>query len=353
MKMNRLRSFLLVFLCLCLLLPLAGCGKKEAYPMRPSTEEEARTVFTLGEDAVPFEVLRAFYLTRRDALGEAAADTPMEDILEAVIPKICEVYALFSLCRSYGIDPYEDEIQKKLDEYIRINVEGGAHNGIVFPGFSSYDAYLADLRGMYMNDATGRLMLRFSLCEDALRESFGKKYSYTREDVTAFFNGADCVHINRLCRLETGRPAEEDLHAMEEAERLLAAATDYTRVRNIIVQYSFPIIDEKEEYDFYIGRATWDPAHFSELTAAAFSLQPGQFSDIINLGSDGMYILYKMEKEADYLSREYQVIEDLYLWDRLYEGIAQRAAELEAGIAFEGGTYAGLSTADFDGFGEE
>ena len=108
------------FLCLCLALvlvlgtalSLVGCSK---YRLEMSNETESRTVLTVDGYDVPFEVLYSFY--------KNSEKTTHEDRLADALANTAELYALFSLCRSRGIDPFGEEMDARVDTAVREMIE--------------------------------------------------------------------------------------------------------------------------------------------------------------------------------------------------------------------------------------
>jgi hypothetical protein len=61
------KKILALFLALITLLSISACAKNKYKPV-PSTDEEKKTVFTLGEYEVPYELFRTFFLTDKEEL---------------------------------------------------------------------------------------------------------------------------------------------------------------------------------------------------------------------------------------------------------------------------------------------
>ena len=127
---------------------LTACG--ESYKLRKSSEKEAATVLTLGEDEVPFEVLYTFFRNRCDLVGDIDADyfsgeegeARFREMMAAAVEEIAGIYAFLALSREVGIDPYGEEIEDALLDYLKMNVEGGTFGEYEVAGFESYDKYL-------------------------------------------------------------------------------------------------------------------------------------------------------------------------------------------------------------------
>lgn len=151
MKHPRLLRLLCLALALCLLAPLAACSK---YRVEMSNEKESRTVMQLDGYDVPFEVLSFFYHNKPEAATH-------EEKLAAAIRDVCELYAVFSVTRACGIDPFGEELNARLDSAVREMIDS----------FETRREYIDSLARRHMTDNTCRLLLRSYLCEARLLES--------------------------------------------------------------------------------------------------------------------------------------------------------------------------------------
>ncbi len=341
-----------------LLLAFTACGG-EKYPMRPSTVEEQETVFTLGEDAVPFEVLHTFFtntaLSQKDyAEGYfygAEGEARFSAVMEAAIADIAEIYALFAACRAAGIDPYSEEINKTVASYVEKNMEGGSFSDYYLPSFEDYDAYLAYLKTNYhMNDSVSRLLLRFAACEEALIQYYNESVPHSEETVREFFLSENCIHVNWFRQVGytegKGLTYESAMALMQSAkDRLNVAGSDSFRQEQVFID-SFPPATQGElENGFYIGKNTWDPAYLGELTEMAFALSDYTVSEIFEAKDGGLYLVYRLPKDPADLTANYNTIESLYLSECMYTAIAEKKASLMAGISYAEG-FSSLAASD-------
>ncbi len=349
--LHRLKRPLSLLLALFLLsLSLSACGG-EKYPMRPSTVEEQEIVLTFGEDTVPFEVLHTFFTNAARSekeYGDGYFDGDegkdhFDTVMEKAIGNMAEIYALFAHCRSVGIDPYSEEIDEVVASYVEKNMEGGEFAGTFLPSFTDYDAYLEYLeKNFHMNDSVSRLLLRYAACEEALIEHYNRSYSYTREDVAAFFASNDCIRVNwfRQVGYETGKglPYEDALRLMQSAQQNLSNANRNPNKLEAVFINSFPPSSTNEiQNGFYIGRYTWDPAYLGELTEMAFALSDHEVSEIFEARDGGLYLVYRLEKKEADFSSEYESIEALYLSEKMYEALAEEKADLLSSVRYAEG----------------
>ena len=112
MRSNRLLRTLAFVLVLCLSLPLVACSK---YRVEMSDEKQSRTVLSLGGYDVPFEVLYFFY--------KSSTEKTHEEKLARALSDTAEMYAIFSVAKSRGIDPFGDEMNARTDTAVRETID--------------------------------------------------------------------------------------------------------------------------------------------------------------------------------------------------------------------------------------
>lgn len=334
MKHRFLRAMTLLLALLMLTAPLTACGDGYYKPVE-STELEATPVFTLGEDTVNFEVLSTFFHNRCENthgfsdtyFTGADGGERFSTVMREAIGEIALVYAMLSLCREVGIDPYSEEMDTAVNETIKTSVDGGTFGEYEIRGFDSYEDYLAYLRReFHMNDAVNRLMMRYAECEEALSDHYAKSYAYTEADVREFFESDGCIRILWVSRFENsgGLDRADNLALMESARQKLRGADPYKAL-----QYSL-----EPTTDFHLGRHTLDSAYYGKLIEAAYALPVDGVSEVIDLGSEGLFALRRMPKEAAALSQRYEEIAKVYLGEVMYGRIDAIAAELLNGIVY-------------------
>ncbi len=333
-----LRASALGILFALLLSSLASCG----YKMRKSTEKEATPVFTLGEDTVNFEVLYTFFLNRMEVRGWTLDSLDGDDfalLMSEARAEIAEIYALFAVCREVGIDPESKDVEKKITEYVKMNVEGGVVGDTRIEGYESYDAYLADIRSKYhMNDAVNRLMLRYAICEELLVNHYKTAYQYTEEDVEAFFESEDCLHIVWVGRTESdgGLDRAGNLALMDRIREKLESGD----VNGAIG------LSLRPDTDFYMGRYSKDDAYYGELIDTAFGLSEGETSRVLDLGAVGFFVVKRLAKSSSDLDARYEEILEVYITDMLYADVAAAGDALLQGIVYKD-AYNSLTVGDF------
>lgn len=342
--MKAVRRAVLLLLILALTLSsLVSCG--ESYKLRKSSDREAATVLTLGEHEVPFEVLYTFFRNQCDLVGDVNADyfagsegeARFSAMRDAAVRNIAGIYAFFAECREVGIDPYGEEIEEGILEYLKLNVEGGTFGEYEVEGFESYDKYLEYVKeAFHMTDSVNRLMIRYALCEEALVEYYRMQYQYTDEDVEAFFESEDCIRVLWVVRNGYGLSAAENRERIAKARNYLLSG-DHNRAVTL---------STSPNSDFYMGRYTKDTAFYEELIEVAYDLREGEVSDILDLGAEGLFVVKRLPKDEAHLDSQQGEITAVYLAEEMYRAVEERAAALLADITYTEG-YTALTVSDF------
>ena len=104
MKKHRLISLLSFLLCISLLLCAFSACSDDKYKMKESSREEKQTILKVGDHEVPYELFRAFFLTRVSALDESLPwAEKWQRAMPEVLADISRVYAVFSLCEKFVV----------------------------------------------------------------------------------------------------------------------------------------------------------------------------------------------------------------------------------------------------------
>ena len=337
-----MKKLLALALIIVTLFSLISCTTTTYEPVE-STEEEAQTVMTLSYGGksyeVKYELYRAFFLTYKseiDGGDESVWTSDVKDeyinrINECIIDSVLEIYSTIALAESIGIDPYSQTVESKINEYIKIGVEGGDRGGISYEGYESYEAYLASLKALNLNYSAQTLIFRYSILVDMIDDyylgeinendvangnlSLGK-LSYTKDDVLTFYNSDDCVRL-----LRTYISEEMDNDPKARAERVKNAISSVatrgeSAVRDeMIGQGTMNTVPELEE-GYVLGKYNLALLVYSDMVEEAFSLSLGEVSDVVKIHDGNQmlyYILYRAEKSAEHFERNYTEISYIYL----------------------------------------
>lgn len=341
MKQRILCSATAVLLVLALLCSLIACG--DTYREVKSSSAWRKTVVKLDGQPVSFELLRFFFFRRATEVdgGDETrfsgtdGDSLLQETLKLAVRDVCDIYAVFDICRVWGQDPDDDEIDALVDEYVRLSVDGGYVGSTYVAGFGGdYDAYLKDLSTLHSTDTVSRLLYRYTACLStlytyvAINGAEGKA-TVTDDELRAFLMGDDCVRANYayLQKVATTRAEAEDFH-----DRMLAVKGNAAKLAELVTPYN---LTEDPHSGLYYGRYATD-ADDAARYEAIFSLHAGEVSDLIE-DEDGYYIYYGMEKDPSLLEDDIQKADfsALYWEEALYRAMAARAEELLACLTYE------------------
>ena len=344
MKLLR-RTLALLLLLSLLLCSLASCN----YRPQKSSKKEAPAVFTLGEDTVAFEALYTFFRNRCEKIpnfdstyfdGEEG-DARFAAILAEATAEIADIYAVFAHCREVGIDPESKDVEKTLQGYLEICVKGGVIGEYYIEGAGSYKDFIDAMKKAYhMNDAVVRLMLRAAICEELLSDYYEEEYGYTESDVRAFFDSDECIRILWASREKSvpGLTNDENHQLMKSIKAKMDAGAHNEAIQLSTNQTTY----------FYMGRHTKDDAYYGELIDTAFTLSIGETSEILDLGSEGYFVIKRLAKlDSDFASSfYYEEIANIFVTETMYGRVDEIAASLLQSIVYTN-DYHALTTGDF------
>ena len=244
---------------------------------------------------------------------------------------------------------YSAEVEKQIEEYIRISVEGDTASGI--DGYGNYDKYLEALKNDNLNYQAQVLLYRYSIAVDEIQNYFignltedgtdidtvNGKLSYTIDDIRSFYYSDECLRIMRAYINSDYFTPEE---AADKAERLrnniiYAKSSGDTAVALAIVQNSTSSMPDVERG--VIAKNNLNKLYYADLTEAAFSLELNEVSEIVpisdNLGG-GLYILYRAEKNEEHFEKYYNYILYTYLTNIIGSKHEECASQLLESASF-------------------
>lgn len=353
-----MKKILAILILAATLLTLVACDK---YPPAESTGEESAVMLTMeiGDKKydVAYELYRALFLQYKSEIdgGDESVwqgddkEQYIEAIDKIVFERISEIYSVFYLCESVGIDLESDIVEETVESYIIASVEGGSVEGMIFQGFDGdYDAYLAHLKEIGMNYSVQELLFRYSVAYELLDsyysdKSAGDGISYTKEDVKAFYDGDDCVRVIRAY-LPTVTESEKLINTYERAEKIrngMSQLSDENEIGTYIIGNTLE--NESIRDGMVIGKYSLDPAYYAELTEAAFALGLYETSDVIEVitvTSNGYFILFKADKTDDHFDECYSDVEAAYIQNLIGKNLDEIKTNLIASIK---------TTSKFDG----
>ena len=353
-----MKKLIAILILLATCLGLAGC--KKVYEPVESTQEEATTVMTLtyGKKSyeVKYELYRALFLTYRKEIdgGDASVwsgenkDEYIEKIQEVILGRVVDIYSTFALAEELGINPYSTEVEKQINDFINMSVDGGDYGGVSYPGYESYEAYLAALKAMYLNYSVQELLFRYAVVSDLVDEYYmgsltedqiaagvsgnpDGKLDYTKEDVLAFYNGEGCVRVLRTFISDDMDTNPEARAIRVRGEIVKAAAGGEYAVRYEMINQGSTTAAPELEAGYIIGEYNLSKFYYAEMVEAAFDLEVGDVSEIISI-HDGdrqlYYILYRAEKSSEHFEENYSSIAYIYLRNEIGKMYADCAAKM-------------------------
>lgn len=346
-----MKRIISLFLACAALFSLTGCKK---YKPVKSTDRESAPVITMTYGGkkyeANYELFRMLLLSAKETVSgndpnkfegsEGAA--LLEEAKAIAIDKIYDIYSVFALCDALDIDLHSRKVNKEIEESITVSIEGGyGADGQPVTGLGSYEAYLENLSLFYMNYAVQDLMLRYSYGVSAISayyrgtsDEYGNvkqdgKLSYTKEDVTAYYNSED---TRRILFVFTTL-GETEAAALRDA---IAALPSESAVSDYMLGHS--TASEADAKDgMVIGKYSLDNALYSKITDAAFSLAVGETSgpiECIHMDTKGHFILYRAEKSPKNLEEAFESVETFYVENEIGKRYAEAKQALQSSAAF-------------------
>ena len=370
MKMKKIIALILLF---ATVLSVSACvksnSKSNKYPAVESTEDEARVVMTMSiygkTYEVRYELYRAFFLTYKsqvdggnpDVWTGEKKDEYISRIDEMIIDRVVEIYSAIAMAENIGFDLYSKDVEKKIQENIRISVEGGSYGSVTLDGYESYEDYLAALKAININYSVQTLLMRYAIAVDAIDTHYiGTASSddvdinitegvieYTEEDVRNFYFSDDCARVLRanFQKAISYTPLER---AEKLRDKLIDAAASKTTpeeketaVFNAIIGSGLYSNTAEMKNGYVIGKYNLENSYYGEMTDATFSLSEGEVSDPIDVVSDienSYYIVYRTFKSEDHFLANYDDIKYVYLTNYVGEIAHGVSLELEGSLVY-------------------
>ena len=339
--MTIMKKLLTVILAFFTLFSLVGCS---GYSAVPSTEEESRTVMTLTindkQYDVKYELYRAFFLTYKadledeDALTSDEADKYISLINERVVDAISEIYSAFYVCDTIGVNLDSRAYKKKINEYIDDSIAAiqllyTDEDGNAPDDDAAYEIYLDRLKASYLNYSVSVLLYKYELALQAIDDYyFGSvdytdpglsgtlgALEYTKDDIREFYNGEDAVKLYVAAISATAANAKNRADALKIKLEAACALGEEAVINTIIASSTIAVASEIEAGEV-IGRYSLDKFYYGEYIDAAFTLEQGEISEVIEIvdgKSDGYYILYKAGKSSAHFDEFYADIAYSYV----------------------------------------
>ena len=335
--MKKAGALFLLCVLLCIsTVSFSGCAK---YPAQKQTAQEAEPVLTFEDgtkasyDLYRFAFLSYLGRTRQKGSEEErfqAADAAARD-------EICHLYATFSLCRQYGVEPFAKEIDKEVSTAVRELIEGEN-------GFGRFSDYLAAIRAANMTDAVYRLYVRQSICEEKLTEKLKEQNVIPTDDahILDFFRNGEESARAMWCYL-----SPEAVYNAPDAVNTLyqrALAADDAAFSALALMYQDGLLNTTaamKNSGMYVGRYQWS-TEYEILQETIFSLQEGETSAPTEYSyweekdTSGVYIVRRVPMGEISLEDEVtrEELTESYMLSMFGKMLEEEAARLAGTAAF-------------------
>ena len=364
--MKRLIALLLVLITV---FSISACKKNKKYPPVESTEEEARTVMTLSIDGktyeVKYELYRAFFLTYKSQVdgGNAEVWSGAEKaeyanrINDIILDRVTDIYAAFAICARIGFDVYSKDVEKQIQEYVKISVEGGTYGSKTMQGYASYDDYLAALKAANLNYSVQTLLFRYAIAVDAIDTYYigtasPEDVNYditlgalqcTKDEVRSFYFSDSCARVLRASfqKIVSYTPLEvaENLKIkMQTAADSEYGPEDKEAAVFTAIMSSGRYSNAAEIKSGYVmGKYNLERGYYGDMTTAVFELEEGEVSDPISIVSDAedtYYVIYRTYKSEEHFQANYNSIRYVYLRNKVGQITYGAAEELKRSASF-------------------
>lgn len=362
-----MKKIIALILILVSLISICSCSK--TYEPQESTAEESKTVMTLSINGkkydVKYELYRAFFLNYKSEVDGGNAEVwsgenkseYVDKINSIILDRIVEIYAAFAQCEQIGFNLYSSDVENKIQENIRISVEGGNYGNATIEGYGSYEKYLAALKAANLNYSVQVLLFRYAIAIDALDTHYiGTASSddidinmtigninYTKEDVKNFYDSDDCARVLRATyqKIISYTPKES---AEKLRDKIYTAAISQesiegkeTAVFNAIMSSGNYSNSSEIKNGYVIGKYNLERSYYGAMTEAAFALSEGEVSECIDIVSDienSYYIIFKAPKSDAHFEANYEEIKYVYLMNYVGEILHGVEVQLEESVSY-------------------
>ncbi|MBR5446706.1 MAG: peptidylprolyl isomerase [Clostridia bacterium] len=315
--MNTKRSAALAAGLISLSLLFTGCSNENL----ASTKEELTPVMVIGGYEVPYELYRYVAMNYRSEYesgldeAEAAAlwlgdegKARLEALEAETVNTLKNLYVTISLAAEYNLTPdstlINETVSTRMDEI-----------------YESYEndmgAYLESLEPFYMNDSVYRFLTQDTVLTEELFYAMLNNGDILSEEeaLRDMINSDAFIRVKQiLIGADNGNTAEEN---RAKAEKILAELKQGADFDTLIHQYGEDLYMFNNDDGYYIIRGN----RYEAFEEAAFSLQIGQFSDVVETPA-GFSILMRYEKEQSYLDAHFDDLCQEY-FDAAYNALLQ------------------------------
>lgn len=321
-KSPRLFKAAAVILAILLLLPfLVSCDKN------------SKSVLTVDGFEVPYHIYRYVVInSRRDLeaeFGEGVwksekADEVKKLLADNVRDTLANLYTVCSLGRDYSLTWDSGAVDAQANvEYREILSE-----------YDGKNAFKSELEALAMTEDTFLFVISNDILNNEVFNaliSSDKKYTDT-DHLDALFAGDEFIRVKQiLVGGENGNSDEKNAAKASQIKERLDLGEDFDKLSR---EYNNDLFMFENDDGYYIMRGT----RSFEFEEAAFALEVGEISDVVKTDA-GYSIIKRYEKDADYISENYQALCDEYyesvytaLYEERYDKIMKELTELPGDI---------------------
>jgi len=316
MSVRRLHRTLGILLAIAAVFALAACSK-----IPGSTKKETAAAAVIDEFTVPYELLRYYVRNHMDsyAAGDGGywtaqrAEEMTESIYADTFASLREQYAVFSLCKQYGIDRGSDTITELVNTEVQAVIEacGGE------------DAYVDELKANYMNDSVFRFFTTVSVCRDELFYAMLNAGELETDETVLkeMIESEAFVRVKQI--LVTSETAGSQAQALARAEAVRDLALSGEDFDSLVREYGEDLYMFQNTDGYYMCRGVW----YHGFEDAAFDLQIGEVSPVIETPA-GYSILLRCEKDENYLTEHFEELCDDYRDAQFCLALEEKAASM-------------------------
>jgi foldase protein PrsA len=298
-----------------MLFSLASCSGEKL--------KDSDTVMTIDGMEVPYSVLRYFiynYKSENDAMdadfSDGSNDAVAEQIMSYSVDSAKSLYAIFSLAEEYGLDPFGDVMQTRVDT--QYDSERAAYD--------SKKEFKEYLSSSGLCEESFRLLLLSSICADEIYYAMVKNgdINTDKEYIRSVIDSDEFIRVLHILVVPASGSAEDDAAAKAKAEEAHSRAVAGEDFLTLVKEYGDDVYMYGNSDGYYIMKGVWQ----REFENVAFSLDIGEISDVFYTSS-GYSILLRLEKESDYIDKNIDSLCDDYA-DAIYNtAIDNRTSEVE------------------------
>ena len=295
----------------------AGC-KNEL----DSTDEEKKTVMTVGGYDVPYELYRYLVMSYKSELGDVEITKEVEETVKYNIEcALRDIYAVFAVCAEHGIEMDDKTVMASVDAELKAYKDS----------FEDTEVYKAELEKMYMNNSVYRFMtskmkfsdeLYYKLINDKTIKSEVKEDEFIRiKQVLVFGEGGQTAYDGTY--FVAGEEHTDD-EAKAIAEGVYAKAMAGEDFDLLVKEYGEDLYMFNNTDGYYICRGMWE----EDAEAAAFALELGEVSEPVKVDA-GYSVMLRLDKESAYVEGHADEMAEDFLAAQFSKILSEKSDSLE------------------------